>query len=202
MAALPNRVWVTCMTQTQILKSWVLSRQTDRRNIRAAADVPAAAATACAPALAVQEVACVVDRLYRDPKSKEGRVGEAASYSQYQELKACTFKPEINREVPKTQVRVVARAGAVGREGCCWDGSVLRCQRGFGGGGWGARLLPPLSACALNRSCILARARSPLWVSTAGPCPGAWPGFAFQNCCLVLLHLLAPCCCTTLHRYV
>lgn len=110
MAALRNRVWVTCMTQTQLLKSWVLSRQTDRRNIRAAADVPAAAATAiataCAPALAVQEVACVVDRLYRDPKSKEGRVGEAASYSQYQELKACTFKPEINREVPKTQVRV------------------------------------------------------------------------------------------------
>lgn len=62
------------------------------------------------PALGVQEVACVVDRLYpSDPKSKEGRAGEAASYSQYQELKACTFKPEINREVPKTQVRVGAR---------------------------------------------------------------------------------------------
>lgn len=53
----------------------------------------------------------------------------------------------------------MARAWAGGREGFCWDGSVLRCQRGFGGGRWGARLLPPLSACALNRSCILARAR-------------------------------------------
>jgi hypothetical protein len=46
----------------------------------------------------------VVDRLYSDPRAKEGRVGEAASYQQYQELKACTFKPEINREVPKQQV--------------------------------------------------------------------------------------------------
>lgn len=46
----------------------------------------------------------MVDRLYSDPRAKEARVGEAASYQQYQELKACTFKPEINREIPKQQV--------------------------------------------------------------------------------------------------
>lgn len=60
----------------------------------------------------VQEVACVVERLYTDPRAKEARVGEAASYQQYQELKACTFKPEINRDVPKQQVRL--RAGEEG----------------------------------------------------------------------------------------
>lgn len=57
----------------------------------------------------IQEVAGVVERLYTDPRSKEARVGEAASYQQYQELKACTFKPEINRDVPKQQVRLLYR---------------------------------------------------------------------------------------------
>lgn len=46
----------------------------------------------------------MVDRLYADPRDKAAHVGGAASYQQYQELKACTFKPEINREVPKQQV--------------------------------------------------------------------------------------------------
>jgi hypothetical protein len=71
---------------------------------RSSTDLNLAAAAADAADYPLQEVACVVDRLYSDPRAKEARVGEAASYQQYQELKACTFKPEINREVPKQQV--------------------------------------------------------------------------------------------------
>jgi hypothetical protein len=75
-------------------------------------------------------------------------VGEAASYSQYQELKACTFKPEINREVPKTQVR-----GGDGGAGAGW---------GQGHGGSWCCLVrlpcPPFlvvaSSCALCCVCV------------------------------------------------
>lgn len=56
-------------------------------------------------------------------------MGEAASYQQYQELKACTFKPEINREVPKPQVRAQP-----------WSLQVLCCP------GYGAQ--QPVSGCS------------------------------------------------------
>jgi hypothetical protein len=69
-----------------------------------------------------------VDRLYTDPRHKAARVGEAANYQQYQELKACTFKPEINREVPKQQVcGCRGGGGCSGTPCCCSKGG---CQRG------------------------------------------------------------------------
>jgi hypothetical protein len=46
----------------------------------------------------------VVERLHSAARSKEGRVEAALSFKQYQELKACTFTPEITRGVPKQTV--------------------------------------------------------------------------------------------------
>jgi hypothetical protein len=53
----------------------------------------------------LQEVDAVVERLHSAARSKEGKVEAALSFKQYQELKACTFTPEITRGVPKQTVR-------------------------------------------------------------------------------------------------
>jgi gamma-glutamyl-gamma-aminobutyrate hydrolase PuuD len=53
----------------------------------------------------LQEVDAVVERLHSAARSKEGKVEAALSFKQYQELKACTFTPEITRSVPKQTVR-------------------------------------------------------------------------------------------------
>jgi hypothetical protein len=53
-----------------------------------------------------QEVDAVVERLHSAARSKEGKVEAALSFKQYQELKACTFTPEITRSVPKQTVRM------------------------------------------------------------------------------------------------
>jgi gamma-glutamyl-gamma-aminobutyrate hydrolase PuuD len=53
----------------------------------------------------LQEVDDVVERLHSAARSKEGKVEAALGFKQYQELKACTFTPEITRGVPKQTVR-------------------------------------------------------------------------------------------------
>lgn len=47
----------------------------------------------------------MVERLHSHQRVKEDKVEAALSFKQYQELKQCTFTPDITREVPQQQVR-------------------------------------------------------------------------------------------------
>lgn len=51
-----------------------------------------------------QEVDAVVRRLHSAQQNKEDKVEAAMSFKQYQELKQCTFAPDINKEVPRQEV--------------------------------------------------------------------------------------------------
>eukprot|EP00878_Enallax_costatus_P021208 GHUV01022446.1.p1 GENE.GHUV01022446.1~~GHUV01022446.1.p1 ORF type:complete len:368 (+),score=115.39 GHUV01022446.1:191-1294(+) len=59
--------------------------------------------------LSSSEVDAVVRRLHSAQQSKEDKVEAAMSFKQYQELKQCTFAPEINKEVPRQQGPVLVR---------------------------------------------------------------------------------------------
>ncbi|KAF6263417.1 hypothetical protein COO60DRAFT_1635239 [Scenedesmus sp. NREL 46B-D3] len=59
--------------------------------------------------LSASEVDAVVERLHSAARNKEGRGEAALSFKQYQELKACTFTPEITRGVPQQTGPVLVR---------------------------------------------------------------------------------------------